>query len=402
MPVMLELIPSSKISDRVRVVPFLMKSESLPILLMGLTFLLRLIFCTLAPDDSSDLYRHLGFTSHFWENPAAFYWLKPEQFSSEFWSQFWSEQGYIYPPVALLYFSFFGTLGIGLFWVKLTLTLCDLASAILIGRVSSWWAGLLVFSAPVSVWYTSHEGQYESLVSLLLVLTILSMRNARWIVAGGLFLLALQTKQLAILLAPYLLFEIWNRRSPERFMVGKCFVLGFGAAFLPFLPFYCWRPDLWFLPLQSQANLLNPFYWPISCSMSAMAHFDGCSYSRILWDGVLSLASLAVLALFLARGKNNNFFQKLSQAMPVLSFWLLLKSAAWIMSWYLIVLPGLTFALWHYRKWMILLMVLYWLQCGAQLSRCFGDDDHEEDASVAHFQQSLWHCDYKAEGPELP
>ena len=121
----------------------------------ALTMLIRLAYCAEAPEDSSDLYRHLGFTSHFWENPAAFYWLMPWQFPHEFWSQFWTEVGYIYPPLALLFFAIFGGLGFGLFWVKLALTLFDLGSSILIARATSWWAGLLVFSAPVTVWYLS-------------------------------------------------------------------------------------------------------------------------------------------------------------------------------------------------------------------------------------------------------
>jgi hypothetical protein len=394
--------PSPEGINSRRLLPVLDSEKAIPFFLIAITFLLRLFFCTRAPDDSSDLFRHLGFTSHFFENPSLFYQLKAGQFPTEFWSQFWSEQGYIYPPAALLFFSLFGTLGIGLFWVKLSLTLCDLASGILIGRASSWWAAVLVFSAPVSVWYTSHEGQYESLVSLLVIITILSVRSGRWIAAGAVFMLALQTKQLAILLTPYLVFEILHCRQPNRLLAGKGFIIGFVAAFLPFIPFYYWRPDLWFLPLQSQANLLNPFYWPLGTSMTAMAHFDGCSYLRILWDAIVSIGSLAVLALFLAGAKRGEFRARLLQALPVISFWLLIKSMAWVMSWYMIVLSGLTFALWRYRKWMILLFAFYWLQCGQQVSRCIGDDDHEDDESVAFFHQSLWHGDYRAQGPDLP
>ena len=234
------------------------------------TMLLRLCYCTQAPDDSSDLYRHLGFTSHFWENPRAFYWLMPWQFPGEFWSSFWTEVGYIYPPMALLFFAIFGGLGAGLFWVKLVLTLFDLGSALLIARATSGWAGLLVFSAPVTVWYTSHEGQYESMVTFLVVVAVLGARSGAWFRAGAFFMLALQSKQLALLIAPYLLYEIFVRRHlhPRRTMVR--FLAGFLAAFLPFLPFYLWRHDLWLLPLQNQQNLLNPFYWPLFWKQAAL------------------------------------------------------------------------------------------------------------------------------------
>lgn len=355
---------------------------------------LRVWYCTLAPIETSDLYRHLGFTSHFLDNPKAFYWLIPSDYPDEFWSDFWSEVPYIYPPVALLFFAFFGTLGIGLFWVKLTLTLFDLATAVLIGRSFSWWAALLVFSAPISVWYTSHEGQYESLVTFLMVFSIFSIRLGRWKMAGAAFLLALQTKQLAILIAPYLLFEIFHRIRPKRLRAAKGFLIGFCLAALPFLPFYYWRPGLWLLPLQNQEYLLNPYFWPFFCSNASIAHFDECSNLRALWNAIVSLAPISLLALFLAQG---HFRRKLPQTLPSLGFWLMIKSAAWVMNWYMLLLPACSFALWRYRRCMIALLVIYWFQCGQQLASIFGDIRLEEPASIARFQQCIWSANYRAE-----
>lgn len=359
-----------------------------------LTFLFRLYYCAQAPVDSSDLYRHLGFTSHFWENPAAFYWLMPWQFPHEFWSQFWTEVGYMYPPVALLFFATFGGLGIGLFWVKIALTLFDLGSAYLIGRATSWWAGLLVFSAPVTVWYTSHEGQYESVVTFFVVLAVLSARNGRWIWAGASFMLALQTKQLALLVAPYLLYEIFLRRhlTPRRAVIG--FLAGFLVAFLPFVPFYSWRHDLWLLPLQNQENLLNPFYWPMFWRKAAMAHFEEVSDLRIVWNELVTTIPLIILLVFVSRG---SIWRRIPQALPSISFWLMIKSMAWVMNWYVILLPGLTLALWRHRRWMLVLLVFYWLQCGQQVASYVGDDDREENDTVTHFQECIWRTDYRAE-----
>jgi len=195
--------------------------------------------------------------------------------------------GYIYPPLALLFFAIFGGLGFGLFWVKLALTLFDLGSSILIARATSWWAGLLVFSAPVTVWYTSHEGQYESMVTFFVVLAVISARNGRWVWTGASFMLALQTKQLSLLIAPYLLYEIFLRRhlQPSRAIFG--FLGGFFGAFLPFIPFYLWRHDLWLLPLQNQENLLNPFYWPFFWKKGVLDHFEDISRLRLVWNEVV-------------------------------------------------------------------------------------------------------------------
>ena len=358
-----------------------------------LTLAVRLYYCTQAPDDSSDLYRHLGFSSHFWENPSAFYWLRPWQFPHEFWSQFWTEVGYIYPPLALLFFAIFGGLGAGLFWVKLSLTLFDLGSAYLIGRATSWWAGLLVFSAPVTIWYTSHEGQYESMVTLFVVLAVLSARNSRWIWTGASFMLALQTKQLALLIAPYLLYEIFLRRhlQPRKAVFG--FLGGFVGAFLPFIPFYLWRHDLWLLPLQNQENLLNPFYWPLFWKKGVLDHFEDVSRLRLVWNEVVTTMPLIILSLFLTRG---SFLRRVPQALPSIAFWLMIKSMAWVMNWYVILIPGLTLALWRHRRWMAVLLIFYWLQCGQQVASYLGDDDQESDNTIIRFQESIWRRDYRA------
>jgi len=361
-----------------------------------ITLVIRLYYCAQAPEDTSDLYRHLGFTSHFFENPRAFYWLTPSQFPNEFWSQFWTEIGYIYPPLALLFFAFFGSLGAGLFWVKLSLTLFDLGSAFLIARATSWWAGLLVFSAPVTVWYTSHEGQYESMVTFLVVLAVLFARSGRWFWTGAAFMLALQAKQLALLIAPYLLYEIFLRRhlDPRKAVVG--FLIGFFGAFLPFAPFYCWRHDLWLLPLQNQGNLLNPFYWPLLWRKEVMAHFEDVSHLRIVWNEVVTTMPLILLLLFVTRG---SWLRRIPQALPSITFWVMIKSLAWVMNWYLILIPGLTLALWRHRRWLVVLLIFYWLQCGQQVASYVGDDDYEEDGTVTRFQKSIWRCDYRTVEP---
>jgi hypothetical protein len=76
----------------------------------------------------------------------------------------------------------------------------------------------------------------------------------------------------------------------------------------------------------------------------------------------------------------------------------MLKSLSWVMNWYLILIPALTFALWRHRRWMVLLLALYWLQCGQQVASYIGDDDPEEPATVERFRQVLWYGDYRASG----
>jgi hypothetical protein len=77
-------------------------------------------------------------------------------------------------------------------------------------------------------------------------------------------------------------------------------------------------------------------------------------------------------------------------------FWAMIKSLAWAMNWYMIFLPGFTFALWRHRRWMILLLAFYWLQCGQQVASYAGDDDPEDPADITRFHDALWHYDYRA------
>jgi hypothetical protein len=66
------------------------------------------------------------------------------------------------------------------------------------------------------------------------------------------------------------------------------------------------------------------------------------------------------------------------------------------MNWYVILIPGLTVALWRHRRWLIVLLAFYWLQCGQQVSSYLGDDDYEEGGTVTRFKECIWHCNYRA------
>ena len=153
------------------------------------------------------------------------------------------------------------------------------------------------------------------------------------------------------------------------------------------------RPGLWFLPLQNQQNLLNPFFWPFFPTNASIAHFDECSNFRMAWNVVVTLVPLALLALFLARGQ---FLKKLPLALPSIGFWVMIKSIAWAMNWYMLMLPGCTFPLWRYRRLMVVLLIIFWLQCGQQVASIIGDMRIEEPATIARFHRCIWFCDYRA------
>ena len=49
---------------------------------------------------------------------------------------------------------------------------------------------------------------------------------------------------------------------------------------------------------------------------------------------------LIILAFFIA---HSSFIRRFPQALPSISFWLMIKSIAWAMNWFLLLIPRLTF-----------------------------------------------------------
>jgi len=127
--------------------------------------------------------------------------------------------------------------------------------------------------------------------------------------------------------------------------------------------------------------------------MGVLDHFEDISRLRLVWNEVVTTAPLIILGFFLTRG---SFLRRFPQALPSMTFWIMIKSMAWVMNWYMILIPGLTLALWRHRRWMLVLLILYWLQCGQQVASYVGDDDLEEDVTVSRFQECIWGCDYRA------
>ena len=351
----------------------------------------RVFLCAQAPEDTSDLLRHLGFSSHLFEWGAKIYHAVPRDFEPEFWTRFWTDQEYIYPPGAMVFFSLFSSAGLGLFAAKLALTLLDLVASVLISRMTSLWCGLLAFSAPVALWYTSHEGMYDGIVVLPLVISIFALDRRRWCVAGALFLLALQFKQFALFAAPMYLHTFYQLPPIDRFRPMIRFGIGMALGMLLFLPFYLEAPDLWIRPLSSQTTLYNPFAWNF---------FDRRVFLwnptwLIMWNITASLSVLLVLAMFLIRRRK---LESVFESAPLAGFWLVVKSLKWAQFWYVAVVPALALALRRHRRLVLILLLLHWLQCGRSmallLGRPFGV--REKQTTIDLFEKCIWRCDYQA------
>ena len=356
----------------------------------------RVFLCAQAPIESSDLFRNLGYTSHLGVLGLSLYDTAATRFRPEFWTQFWPTQGFLYPPATLLFFSFFSSLGLGLFWVKLTLTLLDLLMSLIVAESLGALGGFLLFSAPVSLWYTSHEGQFDGLLALGIIATIFALKKSHWLWAGIFWMIALNCKQFGILLAPFMLAEFLRAPKESRLQISKRFGLGLFLGFLPFVPFYLHSPDLWLKPFATQGFIYNPFYW----NLADKARFSWNPPLLVGWNAFWTWLSAAVALIFILR--RPSLIETL-QGFPLLSFWALLKKLNWAQFWYTMAVPAFAFCLHRYRRIVILLLLIHWLQCGRSLilltRENFGLQEYPQ--TISHFQDCLWTCDYQAANANL-
>ena len=350
----------------------------------------RLYLCAQPPADSSDLFRHLGWASHLFEQGPALYDALPTDFAPEFWTRFWSHEPYIYPPGALLFFSAFSTMGLGLFYVKAALTVLDAAAALLVWRIAGPLCGLLMLSAPAAMWYTSHEGQYEGLLNLCLVASVFLVRRRRWVGAGATWGLALQLKLFAVLMLPWFIAEVLAVTAGMRRRVVLRLSYGLALTTLVFVPFYLIVPDLWLRPFEAAESLrYNPFHW----NLLDRSHYYWNPLWLVSWNAAFTYTIVFVLAGHVL--SRTSVVNRLS-ALPALGFWSLLKIVDFAEFWYVNCAPGLTIGLRGKPNLLMILFVIYWLQCGRSIALLIGVvfGYWESPEVIEHFKACLWTCNY--------
>jgi len=261
----------------------------------------------------------------------------------------------------------------------------------LIGRHTSPWIGLLVLAAPMAAWYTSHEGQFESVVTFFLAAAVASQMSKRWLVSGLAFILAVQTKQLAVFLAPYLLWELWKSRRDSGTPVHH-FGAGLVLGLLPFVGFYIRHPEIPFLPLQNQDLTYNPFAW----NPTDPGHFGWHPTWLTYWDVVGSSLLLAIGVVALVRSLPDRTWHK---ALPLTLFMAAIKSLGWAQFWYTALTPALVFPMRHRRVLAALALVVYFFHDGRSVTLLSGMryGPTEREQTVRMFERCRLTCDVQGE-----
>jgi hypothetical protein len=169
----------------------------------------------------------------------------------------WGQNPYNYPPVAVAFFTLIAALGGGPLLAKLLLTLCDAVSSVLIGRITKRpWLGAAFWMSPISMWWSSHEGQFEGLQTALGLGAVAAMGTP--FLCGVLFALAVQTKMTALALGPYFAFEMYKRKGLTKFTTGSALGL------IPTVAFSVVYPVIPNIFKYSSEFRWNPYFWNTS------------------------------------------------------------------------------------------------------------------------------------------
>jgi hypothetical protein len=262
------------------------------ILLFGSVACLRLCYCFQLPVNTGDIPRHLfsGLYVAKMGLPAAGHALA--DLNPALRGVAWAGLPYNYPVVTLLFFTVIAKLWPTLFFVKLALTLIEAVNTALIWKFSNQrWLALLYWASPVSVWWVSHEGQFEPLQTLFACAGLVLLKDRKCL-AGALLALAIQVKFTAIFFLPYFVLTVWqdNRKGLPAALAAFC--LGFA----PTLIAAGYYPVLAQIFSTAKSQAYNPYYWNIfkhdafGWNPGWLVLFDQCaSYGMLLAIGALAL-----------------------------------------------------------------------------------------------------------------
>ena len=316
------------------------------LLLVAAVAALRLYYCTQLPINSGDLPRHILHAMFVLRDGLATAGTPLVELDSRLWQVSWAMLPYNYPPVALFFFVLTSAISPTLFFAKLSLTVMEGVNAWLIGRYTGQrWLGAIYWGFPASIWWVSHEGQFEPLQSLFLIAAIVTLRRHRSL--GFLLLaLAIQVKLLAILLLPWFLFQIRNEGTRVR--ITSLVALGIG--FVPTLIAASQYSLMAGLGRTVNSLRFNPYFW----NFLDQAIFLWNPTWLVVINQVVSYGLLLVLILAVQRST-----EPITYFAPI-AFVALVKGSMLAQFWYFLQLPAFLLPLEERRLrfWLIALTPL--------------------------------------------
>jgi hypothetical protein len=232
---------------------------------VGAVAVLRLIYCGLMPVVTGDAERNLLYGLAVSEHGVGAERLPLVALSRNLERVAWSHRPFIYPIVALGFFTLVAKVSPTLFALKLMLTAIEALNTWLVVRFSGDRVlGLLYWASPISIWWVSREGQFEPLQNAFVLGSLVVLRTRWWPAAFACVGIGIQTKVSALLIFPYLAYATCERLGETRRRAAWLCVCAslLAASFLPNLliggvgPLESVRRATAFIRI-------NPLYWDI-------------------------------------------------------------------------------------------------------------------------------------------
>jgi hypothetical protein len=166
----------------------------------------------------------------------------------------WTHIPFNYPPMAVAFFTLVPALGGGPMFAKLVLTVFDeISSALMFRLTRRRWLAVGYWISPISIWWTSHEGQFEAPQTMFGLAALATINSP--LACGLLLACAIQSKVTAAALGPFLLWKMYQNHTVRKFLLGG--FVGMTPAVVTQLTY----PMLQNIRKYSLAFRWNPFYW---------------------------------------------------------------------------------------------------------------------------------------------
>jgi hypothetical protein len=307
---------------------------------------LRLHYCAALPVNTGDITRHLYTGLVVWKHGLA---SAGQPLVSAFPGAHgvaWAGMHYNYPVVTLAWFTMLSAIMPTIFFAKLSLTALEGVNSWLVTRITgSRWLGLLYWTMPASVWWVSHEGQFEP-VQAFFTLAAMTAFSAAPLWSGALIALAIQSKVTALFLIPLFVWRSWHRGTWKHWSLGL--LLGFVPTLLAQTRYDAVKAGFFSGPSMAY----NPYYWNPWNQLSWSWHPEWL----IVWVQVATYGALvAILVAACVTRKPIDY-------LAPFAFLAACKATVQAQFWYLVLLPSFLVPLRDRRRRTIALVAVIALE----------------------------------------
>ncbi len=295
----------------------------LPVALIGIA-VLRVQFCFQTLASTGDAVRHICWGSIVNHQGYSVIGRPLAELAPGLKHVCWSDLPYNYPILSLLFDQLCAAIYPGVVTVKLLLTAIELINTYLVLKLTrSRLLSALYWASPLSIWWVSHEGQFEPLQSLFILLALILFSRKKYCNSAYLVLgLGIQVKLTAVFLLPYFVLS----EDDVRHVVKRA--VWFALAFVPsVLVFLVANPIS--LMLQSTALHYNPYHFNVLNT----EWFGWNPLWLIISNQVASYGLLLTLVGYAFWRRNR---RSLAEALPLVLYLVFVKSLANAQFWYML------------------------------------------------------------------